>query len=50
MANKFTRQQISEFREQFSVYDKNGDGMVHRLYSSNRTYWILNHLQSTEND
>ena len=28
MANKLTRQQISEFREQFSVYDKNGDGHI----------------------
>ena len=38
---QLTDDQILEFREAFRVFDKNGDGMVHRPFLANRTYWIL---------
>jgi len=36
MADKLTDDQITEYRESFRLFDKNGDGMVHQLFPFNR--------------
>ena len=41
MANKLSDEQIAEFREAFSLFDKDGDGTVISRYSMNTiTFYI----------
>ena len=36
MADQLTEEQIAEFKEAFSLFDKDGDGMFH--------YWLFCHV------
>ena len=41
MADQLTDDQIAEFKEAFSLFDKDGDGSIPSLFSFNMYYYMI---------